>query len=212
MRIGLVSLIAVIFLSGCIEIVESIKVNEDTSGTIQYRVMSSETGALLGSFSGLINNSIEDQLRSEASKLVFILKQQEGISNVKYELKNLNGEFYVRFDFASSEQFNKALYQMGGYKKTCLSPGYLKVKKHKVKKRNFTPWLHTYLKKEKIEILDSFLPEMLYFTSIIELPAVIRKVKPENMSVTDNNTIVQQRLSFDEILNDNESTGLKVRY
>ena len=212
MRIGLVSLIAVIFLSGCIEIVESIKVNEDTSGTIQYRVMSSETGALLGSFSGLINNSIEDQLRSEASKLVFILKQQEGISNVKYELKNLNGEFYVRFDFASSEQFNKALYQMGGYKKTCLSPGYLKVKKHKVKKRNFTPWLHTYLKKEKIEILDSFLPEMLYFTSIIELPGVIRKVKPENMSVTDNNTIVQQRLSFDEILNDNESTGLKVRY
>jgi len=212
MRNFLIFLFALFFLSGCIEIVETIHVNKDTSGQVEYRVMTSQTNSWLGNFTGLVNNSIEEQLRSEAAKMVNVLKQQKGISNVEYKLGKLSGDFFIRFDFAGSDDFNNALYRMAGAKKTCFSPGYLKIKNHRVKKRNFTPWLKQYLKKEDIEIKQSIISDMLIFSSIIELPSDVRKVKPANLSVSEEMRKVIQRLSFTEILDENKSTGIRLKY
>ncbi len=212
MRIAGLFILIVFLLSGCIEIVETIHVNEDTSGSAEYRVMSVGSNSWIGNISGYFNNSVEQQLRSEAKKLVILLEKQEGISNVKYEFGNFSADFYVRFDFAGSKYYNDALYQLGGYRKTCLSPGYLKINKHKVKKRNITPWLNRYLEKEGIEMKQSFISDVISFRSIIELPSKLRRVKPENLTVSDNKTSVQQRVTFTDMLDKHKSTGMKLIY
>ena len=212
MRILFIILFASFFLTGCIEIIETIHINKDRSGSIEYRVNTSQASSWLGNISGMIDNSLEEQIRDEALQMVNILHQQEGISNVKYKLGKLSGDFFLQFDFKTAENYNKALYSMGGARKTLFSPGYLKISKHKIKKMNFTPWLNGYLKKENIEITQSFISDMITFSSIVEVPSEVKRVKPANVKVPKDASKVVQRLSFTQILVDKKSTGLRVKY
>ncbi|MCB0806793.1 MAG: hypothetical protein KDC05_13420 [Bacteroidales bacterium] len=212
MRTLFIIALSSLFLSSCIEITERIIIHENGSGNIEYRVSSNSSNSLFGAISGFVNQNIEDQLRQEAQKMVQVLSAQEGISNVEYRLEGLRGQFFVSFDFHDTKAFNNALYQMGGYKKSWLSPGYLKSNKCRFVKRNFTPWLNRYLKKEKIEMPSSVMTELITFKSEIEVPDEIRKVRPDHLSVNPNKNQVQQRLTFTEILEENISTGIKIKY
>jgi len=61
--------IFLVLFTGCIEIVEKIKVNEDRSGTMTYRIETDEFGTFINMISGMMDESFENEIRKELWKL-----------------------------------------------------------------------------------------------------------------------------------------------
>jgi len=207
-----ISLLIVFSLSGCLEISETIKVNKDRSGKITYKLKSSNTGNFLSKISGLFDISIEDQVVTEAEKFIRQLRNQEGISNIQQDFDKYRGSYSVSFDFVNSKYFNEALYNMAGSKKNIFTPGYIKVKNSRFKKINFSPWIKRYLEKEKIELPASPLTELITFTSIVELPNKIIKVKPKDVIIGKNQKEVKQEFQLIKITSGEANTGIRIRF
>lgn len=196
-------------LNSCIEIGEKITINKDLSGHVEYQLSISEFASI---FSGFIDNSIEIQVKSEAGKFIEKLRDQPGISNVVYQ-SNLPSEgIKVSFDYASTRDFNNALFAMGDAKKNLFTPGYLKANRHRVKKINFSNYLALYLKKEDIEIPEQYLTDMIKFRSTISVPKEIKKSSGNNIKLSDDKFSAIQIFPVKQILHDKVNTGVKIRY
>jgi hypothetical protein len=205
-------LLFIILFSGCIEIEENIQVKEDQSGHVIYSINTSEMGSFLSGLSGLLDKNIEQQIRSEVDKMIQKLKGQPGIKNVTANTHSVNRNYQVSFDFDRTQNFNNALYAMGGAKKTIFTPGYLRVNQCRVKKINFSSYLSMYLKKEEIEIPDQFLTRMLTFKSTIIVPGSIKKVKGHGASISEDRSLVSQEFLFSDIIHQKVNTGLKIKW
>jgi hypothetical protein len=202
----------IVGLSGCLEISETIKINKDKSGSISYELKSSNTANFLNKFSGLFNISIEEQVVNEAEKFILQLRKQEGISNIQQNFDTRRGSYAVSFDFKNSKYFNEALYHMAGSKKNIFTPGYIKVKDSRFKKINFSPWLKRYLEKENISISSFPLTELITFTSVVELPYKIVKVKPKDVIIAKNQKEAKQKFKLIEITSGKARTGIRIKY
>ncbi len=199
-------------LSGCIEIEENIHIREDLSGHVEYQIKMSELGSLFSGISGFLDEKLQAKINEEADKLVQKLKIQPGITNVVYETTKSNNKYSVRFDFDKARNFNHALYAMGDARKTIFTPGYLRVNRCRVKKINFSTYLALYLKREKIEIPDHYLTDMVTFKSTIKVPDEIKKVKGLSATVTMDRHAVEQEIPFRKIIHERTDTGMKIRY
>jgi hypothetical protein len=196
-------------LNGCIEIMEEIIIHEDESGTVSYRIDHPGPSGLLGDLMRIIEPAAEKGIIMEAERMIQVLESQKGISNLEYSLHGRSGTYFVRFDFDDCADFNDAIYAMGGARKTILTPNYMKIKKNRFKKFNFTPSLNRYLKKEELSLPSPILINNVTFRSVVHTPGDIRKVK--NGSSMDARTAVQQ-FEMSDILSGDANTGIKVRY
>ena len=208
----LIYLTLVFSLSSCLEISEIIKINNDKSGSIKYELKSSSTGNFLSKISGLFDVSIEDQVVGEAEKFIGQLKKQEGISNIQHHFDKYRGYYSVSFDFVSSKNVNEAVYNLAGSKKNIFTPTYFKVKKSQFKKVNFSPWIKRYLEKENIELPSSTLTEIIIFTSVVELPGTVVKVKPKEAIISNDKKEVKQQFSLTEIISGKAKTGIRIKF
>lgn len=199
-------------LSSCLEISETIKVNKNQSGSIKYELKSSNTGNFLSMIAGLIDISIEDQIVGEAEKFIGQLKKQDGISNIQHNFDKFRGSYSVSFDFAKSKYVNEAVYNLAGSKKNIFTPGYIKVKKSQFKKINFSPWIKRYLEKENIQLPSSAITEVITFTSIVELPYTVTKVKPDNVIISKNKKEVKQKFPLTEITSGKAKAGIRIKF
>lgn len=211
-KINLFFILLALLFTSCIEIVEEIIVNKDLSGTIKYSLETNEMGLFFNNISGLFNASVEDQVEKEVQKLISKLENQQGITNLSYNLDQRSGDYYLSFDFKDYKKFNNALYEMSGNKKTFFTPSYFKIRKHSFKKINFSPWLKKYIEKENIEFPSPMITEMISFYSYIYLPDKISKVKPKDVIIYENENKTKQRFSVSEILNDKVNTSIKIKY
>ncbi len=208
----LILLILAFSLSSCLEISETIRVNKNQSGSIKYELKSSNTGNFLSMISGLFEVSIEDQIVGEAEKFIGQLKKQEGISNIQHNFDKYRGSYSVSFDFANSKYVNEAVYKLAGSKKNIFMPGYIKVKKSQFKKINFSPWIKKYLEKENIQIPSSPITEIITFTSYVELPSTVVKVKPANAIISNDKKEVKQEFPLTEIVSGKAKTGIRIKF
>ncbi len=208
----LIYLTLALSLSSCLEISETIKINKDQSGSVKYELKSTNTGNFLSKISGLFDISIEDQVISEAEKFVIQLRKQDGISNIQQNFDKHRGYYSVSFDFVNSKYVNEAVYNLAGSKKNIFTPGYIKVNKSQFKKINFSPWIKRYLEKEKIELPASPLTEAITFTSIVELPNTIVKVKPKNVIISKDQKVVTQEFPLLEITSGKAKTGIRIKF
>jgi len=64
--------IFLVLFTGCIEIVEKIKVNEDRSGTMTYRIETDEFGTFINMISGMMDESFDDEIKKEFEKCFLI--------------------------------------------------------------------------------------------------------------------------------------------
>ncbi|MFU8844364.1 MAG: hypothetical protein ACNA7V_11215 [Bacteroidales bacterium] len=211
-RIIILALSITIIFSGCIEIEEKIVIKSDQSGSVSYSVNTSEVGSLLVGLSGLLGIEPDEQINDEAEKLISILKEQPGIHNISYNLKHSKGRYYLRFDFTDAASFNKALYRMGGQKKTIFSPGYLKINHTRFRKLNFSPYLTNYLQKEGKEVNSLLYSDLLIFRSEIHFPEKIKRTNKKELLIAPDQTSLSQKFKFRDILENNSNTGIKVRF
>jgi hypothetical protein len=200
------------FLSGCIEIVEEITIHPDKSGTISYRLETTEAGSFLSGLAGLFNVSVDEDLKREAEKLTRELEKQEGISNIQYNLGGRSGEYFLQFDFNRCTSFNNALYSLGGNSKTPFSPGYIKIGKSHFKKFNFSPWLKRYIEKEEMELPSTYLTDNIVFKSVVNTPADIIRVKHTVGDVQSSPRKTIQQFLLTDLLDGQVNSGIRIRY
>ena len=103
-------------LSSCIEIIEEIHINDDKSGSLSYKLESSQLGFLLNKLSGLIDIKFEDQLKEKAKDLAVLLKQKEGISHVEFNIDHKSMDYELRCNYSDTKKLNAALYEFKGLK------------------------------------------------------------------------------------------------
>lgn len=209
----IITLFAIITLSisSCIELEEALIVHSDLSGKLSYSLGINKASGLLGLISGLADKSFESQLKEEVLVWVSLLQKQPGISDVQYNIDPKKGDYYLSFEFNDQRHLNKALYEMTGNRKTFFSPSYLKIKKHRVKKFNISPYVKKYLKRESLEIDPSFNSYITYI-STIHTPTSTKSVSAGNFSLNTDKTIVSQRFEIADVLNNHVSTGIVIKY
>jgi hypothetical protein len=211
-RIIINTLAITIIFSGCIEIEEKIVIHSDRSGTVSYSLNTTEVGSILFGLSGLFGMEPDEQIIDEAEKLISVLKGQPGIDHISYNLKHSKGRYYLRFDFTDAASFNKALYRMGGQKKTIFSPGYLKINHTRFRKLNFSSYLTNYLIKEGKELNSLLYTDLLVYRSEIHFPGEIKRTNKKELLIAPNQTTLIQKFKFRDILESNRDTGIKVRF
>lgn len=198
--------------SSCIEIVEEIHINDDKSGTLSYRLESSQIGFLLNKLSGVFDATIEDQLQEKIKEFAFLLKQQEGINKVEFTIDPVSIDYELYCEFSDSKKLNTAMYRVFGYKKTILTPSYIKVSNHKVKKRNFSPMLKDYLENEGIEIPSEYLSGLIYFNSSVYLPRKVKSATGKQVEIITDKNLVNQTFKLTDVIENKVNVGVKIKY
>lgn len=197
-------------MSSCLEITEKIEINKDLSGRMTYGLQTVEQNDLLSELLKLVTTSsvpVEQELRYYADKL----KKEEGISNVRLEVLAGHGKFELSFDFKDHQLLNDALYNVFDVKSP-IKVKYLKVGKHKVKKRNISPYAKKYIDKNE----DIYLPdEMLPFISLrssVTVPGKIKRVKCKKCDYSDDKKTVTKISDLKKVIDNKVSTGIVVKY
>lgn len=204
--------IFLVFLTGCIEIVEEIKINEDRSGTMTYKIETDEIGTFINMISGMVDESFDDKIRQEFEKYTRKLRGNPGISNINYNYKDTSEDYYISFDFASDNDLNDALYDVLGIKKNMFTPAFIKIKQSKLKKINYAPWVKRYMDSEGIEIPTSSFSNLVTQRSVVSLSQKIKKVSGESMQISGDKKSTTQRFDIQDIIENKVNVGLKLKY
>ena len=199
-------------LTSCIEIIEEINVNKDQSGSILYRLETSELGSLLNNFTNLFDVSIENLLKDKIEELASKLKNKHGIKNVNFSIDERSGSYNLMCDFSNSKDFNSALFEVFGYKKNLFTPGYLKVSKHKFKRINFAPWVKKYFEEEDIKIPAEEVLDMITYKTIINLPYEVKSVKNKTAKLSNNRKTVTQSYKAIDIINNKVNVRSRIKF
>jgi hypothetical protein len=209
--ISILAILIIFLTTGCIELVEKIKINADQSGSMSYQLKFDKFGAIAGELTGLTDNSWKKQVEMEAEKFIDKLKTKKGIKNVRFNSGTLISDYQLSFDFEDTDYLNAAIYEMGGQKKTFFSPGYIKVTKKRFKRINFSPWINKYIKNEGIELPTSHISGALFLKTEVELPAPVRKISEKQAILTPDRKVTV-KYDLNKVLENQVKTGLKIKY
>ncbi len=201
-----------IVFTGCIEIVEEMKVNDDRSGTITYKIETDEFGNFFNIISEIAGGSFEDEMKKEFEKFTGKLRGKSGISNINYNFRDAAGDYFVSFDFASDKHLNAALYDIFGIKKTVFTPKFLKIKNQKIKKSNYAPWVKRYLESEDIDLPESIFSKLVTLKSVTHTTNNIKKVSGQSVKLSQDNKTVTQHFDIQDIIDNKIDVGLKLKY
>ena len=201
-----------IVFTGCIEIVEEMKVNDDRSGTITYKIETDEFGNFFNIITEMAGGSFEDNLKNEFEKFTSKLRGKAGISNINYNFRDAAGNYFVSFDFASDKHLNTALYDIFGIRKTVFTPKFLKIKNQKIKKSNYAPWVERYLESENIDLPESTFSKLVRLKSVTHTTKKIKKATGQSVELSQDHKSVTQHFDIQDIIDNKIDVGLKLRY
>lgn len=195
-------------LTSCLKIIEEIKINDDLSGNITYRLETNNSGSLLNSITKFFDVSFTDQLKNEVAELASKLRNKEGITNVEFLIDEKTDNYFLSYDFTNTKDLNNALYGKKGF----FSPSYIKISEHKFKKLNFAPWLKKYFKKEDIQVLDDEILEIITYQAIYYFPREVIRVKNKTARLSDDRKTVSQSYQAADIIENKVNVGNKIKY
>ena len=141
-----------------------------------------------------------------------ILQGINGISEVKALSKIYQGRLGVSFHFDNPKALNNAYYALSQKDRKWYYPDLVKIKKHKVKLRNLTPFINHYLNQQQDSKLNDQMIKYVNYRTVIELP---KSIKPNSVKYGDVNTdgvILTYVIPLREMVTNKQSTGNKVRY
>jgi len=101
--------IALLFLSGCITIIENYTFNKDGSGTMEYKIDMSELYSMMAAFSDSTQDMNLNDLDKSMQDALPGLQNIPGISNVVLTGNVSSFTAGVKFDFKDVNSLNKAL-------------------------------------------------------------------------------------------------------
>ena len=199
-------------MQSCLEIVEEITVNEDQSGNMFLSAGVNNANSIFGLIGSFTDITFLDDLEREAGIIVSKLKAQDGISNVQFSKIGMGGKYSLSFDFDNSKSLNNALYTVNNQKKTFFQPSFYKIKKNKYRRKNITNWANMLLEKEKENIPDEVIFDLIEYKTVIHLPGSVKSVKAVDVFVSQDEKTVSTSNYISDILNKRIDTGIKIRY
>ena len=113
-RLFFLGTIVMLFLTGCIEIIDDLSLNADGSGSFAYVVNLSSSKIKINSILAL--DSLDgkkvpsvDDISQQIHRIIDELQQKEGISNVSFKENYDNYMFELKFDFSSLDNLQRAV-------------------------------------------------------------------------------------------------------
>jgi len=203
---------AMLLLQSCVEIVEEITVNNDLSGKIDLSLKISQSKGLFGLISQFADLSFFDEIEDEAGKIVNTLKQQPGISHVIFEKDRKSADMRLSFDFDNHKNLNRALYVISGSEKTIFNPALYKLKKHKFVKNNMTAWAKLMMEANTNKLPDNVVFDMIEISTIVHISNPAKSAKGEGVIIYDDRKTVKTSHFISDILEENISTGITIKY
>jgi hypothetical protein len=211
-KVFIIILPVLFLLSSCIEIVEEITVNADGSGKASVYMDLGSLASLASSLGGnYIKGTMLDSLKKLPETAAGLLKNVKGLSNI-IPVTNKKGMYSLSFNFTNAKQLNTALYKMLGVKKSFLGPNYLKITKHKIKKKNYAPVLRLFVKKYKDQLSDIGLLKLIAYKSVINLPSAVKGCSNKKSTLSVDKKTVEYKCTLEELLTTSTNIGNKVKY
>jgi hypothetical protein len=201
-----------ISMQSCVEIIEEITVKEDRSGTMSLSAGLSGVNSLLGLIGSFANIAPLDDIEGEVEIIISKLKAQEGISNVRFSKIKSRGNYALSFDFKDSKSLNNALYAVSDQQKKFFQPSFYKIKKNKYQRRNMTNWANMLLEKEKENLPDEAIFELVEYKAIVNVPRPATHVKADDAIVSKNKKTISTKNFVSDILDNRIDTGMKVKF
>lgn len=208
----LVLSIIILTLQSCIELTEEVIVNKDRSGTLGFSLRINSSGSIMGLINQFADNSYMDDINDEVQTVIKQLKQQPGISNVNFTRENSDKLMKFSFDFSDDKSLNNALYALAGEKKTFYKPAIYKVRTHRFVRKNLTEWAKELINEEQENIPDNLVFSFIDVKTKVQLPEPARSVSVKNAVMSKDKKTVTLTNELSNILDQNQSTGFRIRY
>jgi len=197
--------------TSCIDIIEEITINKDKSGKVYIRVSAGMLGSMLSMASAYVDTDIITEVKTFPQKKAKELKKIKGISKVKAVNKLSSGIVGIKFNFNNNKALNKAYYKLLDQEKKWYYPSIVKVKKHKLKKRNLAPIIRNYVKKNQAAFKDVDVLKKINYKVVYNFPAEVKKVKNSKSKIIKKKRVIQKH-SIHAILNSDVNIGNKIKY
>jgi hypothetical protein len=204
-------LISAVILNGCIEITEEMTVNANGSGTVTLTIDIGALGASANGNNSQVDMSILDKIKKLPEDAPAILGKVDGISNIRAVNNSKSGIYSVGFDFINSKALNKAIYSMAGQKKKAVMPSFFKISKHKLIKKDISPYLRKVLKEQQQKNYNELFFSFISYKSIFHLPSVVSKASNIKSEQPDPKTVIT-KFTLDEMLKGGFNYGNVIRY
>lgn len=194
----------------CVTVREIITLTQNKSGHVIYELdLSSLT------MFGIMNSNSEGyqmEILQQADKLNKQLNALEGISNVVLNHHKQSGLIRLEFDFDTPRHLNEMYYALSNNQYHWWSPDILKVKRHYVARKNFSPHIQRWVKKNKNEDpqIDQFI-RWVDFETVIHTPTPVKRVVASSGHVVGERKVTMKR-SFSRIVKNQQSTRFKVAF
>lgn len=205
-------LIPLFLLSGCIDIVEEITINPDKSGTVAFSMDLGTLGSIaMNMGESYMQGTLLDQIKNLPETAAGLLKNVNGLSNIT-SVTNKKGFYFVSFDFKNQKDLNNALYKLFDVKKPFFAPNYIKIKKHKIVKKNYAPVLRLFLKKYKDQIKDASILKLINYKTVINLPTEVKKFSNKKSTTSTDKKTMEFKCTIEDLLTTNVNIGNKISY
>jgi hypothetical protein len=202
----------VISMQSCIEIVEEITINEDQSGSLSFSAGVKGSDALFGLMGSFPEITFLDDIEREVDIVVGKLNAQDGISNVRFSKPKSGGNYALSFDFTDSKALNKALYAVNDQEKKFFQPSFYKITKNKYRRKNITNWGNMLLEKEKDNLPDEAILDMVEYKAVVNVPRPAFMVKADDVYISKDKKTISISNFITDILDKRIDTGIKVKF
>jgi hypothetical protein len=211
-KIHIFLLFALLFiLQSCIEISDEITINADGSGSIRVTIDVGEIGGSMNNQNSQFDISFLEKIRQIPAEASQILGQIEEIKNIQSTNDDKNGIYSVAFDFTNSRVLNQAIYSMAGKKKSVFMPSFIKISKHKLTKKDLSPYIRNMLKEQQKKSYNEMLFAFISYTSTCHLPSDVKHASNIKSQQPDTRTVIT-KFTLDEMLKGGFDFGNVIRY
>lgn len=195
--------------TGCIEILEKLKVKPDQSGQYALEIDGGQLAGLM-MLSGATEGPEVKALLVSLKSIGNTLRQAEGIHNVAVDTDLSDGKISFSFDFDDQKSLNKAFYAMADMEKKFFYPKIFKLGKKNVKRTNIAPFLRMYVKREYPELHSNDFLKQVFLVSSCSIPGEITKAK--DGKINNKKNAARYRWTADGVINSKDNLKYKVKY
>lgn len=202
--------ICVYFLfQSCIEINQTITVNNDGSGSIKIQVDMGKTEQFLPKNSGFdfLNSVKNAPTYAEQACL-------KGINNLKTYTNSENSSYIISFDFENSQALNKALIKIYNpdSKQTNFSPRFYKITRHHFVFKNLTPFIRKYLPSDATNPLNEVFFRFVTINNSYIFHPGFKKNSNIRAIIDENKKKITLKYTLYDILKSEIDIGIKVKF
>ena len=198
--------------NSCITILDEIRLNADKSGEVFIGLESNALASVLAMAKDQLSPEMIAQIDHFPNEASDRLSGIKGISNVKSLDQVQDGRLGIHFHFDNQKALNNAYYALMDMDKKWYLPNLIKIRKHKIKRKNITPQLVKQIEENNPELKDSQFLKYLNWKSVIKLPSNSTAINNAQSKSEVGNKEVSIRYSLTDLLKNEKSSAYDIHF